>query len=131
MSPVDHPITGPALGFSLGDELKAIRDDLAKVPARAGRTLVKDGPLRVTIVGVRPGHGLAEHRAPGPITIHVLEGEIEVTAAGKAWPLAAGMLLALDAGVPHAVTSPAGGVFLLTVMHGPQGTHSKALMNGK
>ncbi len=118
MSPVKHSISGAALGFSLQDELHAIHADLAKAPARIGRTLVKDGPLRVTIVGIRPGHGLDEHRAPGPVTIHVLEGEIEVTAAGKTWPLSTGMLLALDAAIPHAVASSQGGVFLLTVVHG-------------
>ena len=118
MSPVQHCVSGVALSFSLLDELRVLRHELAKAPARIARTLVKDGSLRVTLVGIYAGHGMREHRAAGPITIHVLEGAIEVTADGRAWPLPAGALLALDGGVPHAVTSTAGGVFLLTVMHG-------------
>jgi quercetin dioxygenase-like cupin family protein len=118
MSPVQHTITGAVLSFSLDEELRALRDELARAPARIGRTLIKDGPLRVTLVGVRADHGLHEHRSAGPITIHVLEGAVDVEAGGKSWPLSAGMLLALDAGVPHAVTSDQGGIFLLTVMHG-------------
>ena len=125
MSPVQHRISGAALSFSLEDEMRLLREDLAKAPARIGRTLVKDGPLRVTLVGIHPDRGMHEHRAAGPVTIHVLEGTIEVTADGKAWPLRAGELLALDRGVPHAVTSAEGGVFLLTVMHG-DGAPSRA-----
>ena len=117
MSPVQHRISGAALSFSLEDEMRILREELAKVPARIGRTLVKDGPLRVMLVGLHADGGMHEHRAAGPLTIHVLEGTIEVTADGKAWPLRAGELLALDGGVTHAVTSAQGGVFLLTVMH--------------
>lgn len=118
MTPVQHRISGAALSFSLDDEMRTVRDELAKVPARVGRTLVKDGPLRVTLVGLRAGQGLHEHHSSGPVTIHVLEGTIEVSAAGQSWPLNQGMLLALDAAVPHAVTSATGAMLLLTVQHG-------------
>ena len=121
MSPVQHRIDGAALSFSLEEEVRLLHDELAKAPARIGRTLVKDGPLRVPLVGVRPDRGMHEHRAAGPITIHVLEGAIEVIADGKRWPLRAGELLALDGGVTHAVTSAQGGVFLLTVIHSNAG----------
>ena len=117
MSPVDHRVTGPVLSFSLVDEMRLLHEELAKAPARIGRTLVKNGRLRVTLVAIRPDRGLHEHRAAGPVTIHVLEGAIEVRAEGKAWALRVGELLALDARVTHAVSSSQGGVFLLTVMH--------------
>lgn len=117
MSPVQHRISGAALSFSLAEEMRLLREDLAKAPARAGRTLVKDGQLRVTLVGLHAERGMSEHRAPGPVTIQVLEGAMEVSAEGKSWPLRAGDLLALDGGVVHAVTSAAGSIFLLTVVH--------------
>jgi quercetin dioxygenase-like cupin family protein len=118
MSPVQHPVSGPALAFSLADELRTVHDELAKTERRIGRTLVKDGPLRVTLVGLNPGGELRPHRAEGPITVHVLEGELEFEAGEKRWPLTAGSLLALDAGITHSVRSERGGVFLLTVVHG-------------
>jgi len=118
MSPVQHRISGAALSFSLADEMQLLREELAKAPARIGRTLVKDGPLRVILVGIRADRGMHEHRAAGPVTIHVLEGAVDVSADGKNWPLHAGELLALDGGITHAVTSATGGIFLLTVMHG-------------
>jgi len=116
VSPIQHRVTGQTLSFSLQDEMGKVREELTSQPARAGRTLIKDGPLTVTLVAVRAGGGLPEHKAAGPVTIHVLEGEIDDTVAGERWPAVAGTLLALDAGVPHAVASTGGGVFLFTVV---------------
>ena len=118
MSPVQHQVSGAALSFTLADEMQRVREELAKVRARIGRTLVKDGPLRVTLIGLNADHELHEHRAAGPVTIHCLEGAIEVAVGGARHPLDTGMLLALGAGVAHSVTSDSGGFFLLTVMHG-------------
>jgi quercetin dioxygenase-like cupin family protein len=112
--PVQRPITGPALAFTLDDELRIVKEQLATT-SRTARTLLKNGPLRATLMGLAPGGEIASHSADGPITVHVLEGAIEFEAEGKTWPLAAGSLLALGAGVVHAVRAPRGGVFLLTV----------------
>ena len=42
-------------------------------------------------------------------------GRIQFTAGGRTHELGPGQLLALGAGLPHAVASPQGGTFLLTV----------------
>jgi quercetin dioxygenase-like cupin family protein len=76
---------------------------------------VKNGSLRATLVGLAAGGTLASHSADGPITVHVLEGAIELEANEQTWSLSSGSLLALDAGIVHDVRAPAGGVFLLTV----------------
>jgi quercetin dioxygenase-like cupin family protein len=89
---------------------------LEKARARVARTLIKDGPVRIVLIGVRPGGALAEHTAEGPITIQVLEGSLELEAAGNRTTLGVGMLLHLRGGVPHAVTSAEGAFFLLTVL---------------
>ena len=102
MSPVQHPVSGPALAFTLADELRTLHEELARTERRIGRTLVKDGPLRVTLVGLNPGGERA--------------GALEFEAGEKRWPLTAGSLLALDAGITHSVRSERGGVFLLTVV---------------
>ena len=115
MSPVRHPINGRALSFVLDDELRILRQQLEAAPGRLGRTIVKVGPLRATLVGLTPGGALRPHKAEGPITLHVLEGTIEVEAEGTSWTLPAGTLFALDAGIVHAVTAPRGGIFLLTL----------------
>ena len=85
------------------------------MPAR----LVKNGPLRVTLVMLQGGGEIVPHRAAGPITVHVLDGEIQFNAAGQDHRLVAGDLLVLDAGVEHYLTSENGGTFLLTVVLQP------------
>lgn len=118
MTPVQHRISGDELIFKLDREMQIVRDELATAPSRIGRTIVKDGALRVTLVGLHAGHELREHKSTGPITIQVLEGAITVNVAGKDCPLEEHGLVALDGGVPHSVHSEHGGIFLLTVMHG-------------
>jgi len=112
--PVQHPVSGPALAFTLEHEVQLVRDQLATA-TRSARTLVKNGPLRATVMGLAPGGELASHSADGPITVQVIEGAIEFEAGGTSWPLPAGSLFALDAGIPHRVRAPRGGIFLLTV----------------
>lgn len=118
MSPVQRPVSGPVLAFTLADELRIVHEQLATT-SRTARTLVKNGPLRATLIGLGAGGELARHSADGPITVHVLEGTIEFEAEGQTYPLPAGSLFALDAGIVHAVRSREGGIFLLTVAAPP------------
>ena len=88
--------------------------------ARAGgghraRTLVKDAELRVVLVALAAGARLAEHHAPGRITIQTLSGHLIVRAAGEAVTLPAGHLLTLARTVPHEVEAREASVFLLTI----------------
>jgi len=117
MSPVKHPVSGPTLTFSLAEEIALLKTELRTAPARSAKTLIKEGPVTVTLIGVNPGGSLHEHKAGGPITIQVLEGEIEFAIGETTRALSAGTLLALDGGIAHAVHSAHGGVFLLTVVN--------------
>ncbi|MBX6332990.1 MAG: cupin domain-containing protein [Gemmatimonadaceae bacterium] len=121
MTPVHRPLTGAMLQLDLAEEMRIVREELATASARIARTLVKEGPLRLTLVGLKPGGALHEHVADGPITVHVLDGEILFDVGGTTHPLRAGTLLALDAGVRHAARSTTGGIFLLTIA-----AHAKA-----
>jgi len=117
MSPVKHPVSGPELTFSLPEEMALLKGELRNAPARAAKTLIKEGPVTVTLIGVNPGGSLHAHKADGPITVQVLEGEIEFSIGDATRALAAGTLLALDGGITHAVHSAHGGMFLLTVVN--------------
>jgi len=97
--------------------MQIVRRELEESPARAGRTIVKEGALTVTLVGVKPGAELRPHKADGPITVQVLEGEIEVQSGGSSRTLPTGTLVAFNSGIVHGVTSPNGGIFLLTVVN--------------
>lgn len=116
MSSIDRPLAGGVLRFALGAGLEEHIDrDLLARSGRSARTLVKDGTLRVTLVSLAPGGGLAPHHADGPITVHVLAGAIRFRAGEGEWELGEGDLLSLGGRVEHAVESASGGTFLLTV----------------
>ena len=121
MTPVRHPVSGPALQFSLRNEIDTVKRELTGTTTRSARTLIKEGPLRVTLVAVNPGGELRPHKAAGPITVQILEGEIILEARGQNWTLAAGSLFALEGGIAHSVRSVGGGLFLLTVVGAADG----------
>lgn len=103
--------------FKLAEERERANDtQLLERNGRSARTLVKEGPLRVTLVVVKAGGRIAPHHATGPISVQVLNGAIRFLAAGKEHALGVGDLLVVDAGVEHAVETESGGTFLLTVV---------------
>ncbi len=116
MSSVNRTLASAVLSIDLSSEIRTVRAELAAGHARIARTLVKEGPLRLTLIGVSPGGTLHEHVAEGPITIQVLEGSIVLHAAGETHVLGTGALMALGGGVRHDVSSEDGGFFLLTVI---------------
>lgn len=121
MSSLDHTITGNALAISLDNEMRLVRADLAGAAERIGRTVLKNGPLRVTLVALQPGGTLPSHRSEGPITVQVLEGTMELTVGETSHRLPPGTLFSLAGGIKHSVTSAGGGIFLLTLVtaHAP------------
>jgi quercetin dioxygenase-like cupin family protein len=93
--------------------------DLLAKHGRTARTLVKDGPLRLTLMALAPGGALPPHSTAGPVTIHVTEGRLLFKALDREYPLETGDVLVLASGVEHSATSAEGGSFLLTVFHAP------------
>lgn len=117
MSSIDRPLSGDVLRFRLDEERRRINDPpQLDRHGRSARTLLKEGPLRLTLVMLRAGGHIAAHKAGGPISVHVLNGDIRFRAAGQDRRLAVGDVLVLNAGVEHEVDSDAGGTFLLTIV---------------
>lgn len=103
----------------LTEDERTIDRQLVARHGRSARTLVKEGPLRLTIIALGAGGDLPEHSTDGPVSVHALEGTLEFTVAGERYRLRSGDVLVLPAGVRHSATSTDGGVFLLTVVHAP------------
>jgi quercetin dioxygenase-like cupin family protein len=118
MSSMHRTIEGTVLVNHLTQDEMMIDQALVAQHGRSARTLVKEGPLRVTIIGLAANGVLPKHSANGPITAQLLEGDITFEVAGKEYPLQMRDLLVVAAKVDHAARSKAGGVFLLTVVHG-------------
>lgn len=110
MSSVERALSGDVLVVELHDEPGA-----EPHAGRLARTLVKNGPLRATLVTLAPGGDIPEHHAEGPITVQPLQGHLRFTALGTVHDIGPGQLLSLGAGVRHAVASTEGATFLLTV----------------
>ena len=119
MSSLDRIISGEVLVRHLPRDEQTIDQTLVARHGRSARTLVKEGPLRLTIMALRPGGDLPAHNTDGPVSIHVLEGEVVFEALGQKYPLGVGDLLVLAPGVDHSASSEPGCVFLLTVVHNP------------
>lgn len=62
------------------------------------------------------GKVLSEHKAPGEIVVHCLEGKIAFTTMGKTETLEPGTILNLPTGELHSVESIEDSSFLLTIV---------------
>ena len=82
-------------------------------------TLFKTDRIEIVRLVMTAGKEIAEHKAPGQITVHCLEGKIAFTALGQTRELAAGQLLYLGAGEPHSVRCVEDTSFLLTILLHP------------
>lgn len=119
MSSMHRTIEGEVLVNHLTHDEWMIDQDILNKHGRTARTLVKEGPLRLTMMAIAAGGNLPAHNTTGPVTIHVLEGELLFKALDREYPLTTGDVLVLAAGVEHSATTVAGGKFLLTVFHAP------------
>jgi quercetin dioxygenase-like cupin family protein len=71
--------------------------------AIVSREIVKQKTGSVTVFAFDAGQGLSEHTAPFDALVQVLDGEAEITIAGKRHRVSAGELILMPAGQPHAL----------------------------
>lgn len=111
-----HTMAGPLLCFGLEAEVRRLRDEPPTSGSRNGITLVKDGPLRVVLVVLDAGAALDDAAELGPATVQVLAGRVRFEARDGQGTLGAGALVAIENGIPHAVTAEEASVILLTLV---------------
>lgn len=78
-------------------------------------TVFHKGPLRLVLFTFEAGGGLASHRAPGFVVIHVVRGKIRVQTLQQTHDLSANQALTLDPEVVHDVQAVEASEMLLTV----------------
>jgi len=117
MSSMHRVLEGDVLVHHLTEDERLIDATLLARHGRSARTLVKEGPLRLTIMGIAAGGVLPPHRTDAPVTVHLLEGEVTFRALGREYRLTTGDVLVVAPGVEHSARSESGGVFLLTVVY--------------
>lgn len=116
MSSMQRTLEGDVLVHHLKEDERMIDRTLLARHGRSARTLVKQGLLRITIIAIAPGGAMEAHRATGPVSMHVVEGEIVFAALGREYVAKSGDILVMAPDVEHSVRSATGGVFLLTIV---------------
>jgi quercetin dioxygenase-like cupin family protein len=128
MSSMDRILDGEVLVHHLTQDERMLDPELLARHGRTARTLVKEGPLRLTIMGIAAGGVLPTHRTDAHVTIHLLEGQVTFTARGREYTLNVGDVLIFAPNVEHEARSATGGVFLLTVLYlGPESAVSDSV----
>nr|WP_197446392.1 cupin domain-containing protein [Tautonia plasticadhaerens] len=79
-------------------------------------TLIKAERLEVLRLVLPAGKEIATHTAPGPITVHCLEGRVAFTVLGEERELGAGRMLHLGAGEPHSLRGIEDASLLVTLV---------------
>jgi quercetin dioxygenase-like cupin family protein len=119
MSSLDRTLEGDVLVHHLKRDEQMIDQGLLARHGRSARTLVKDGPLRLTLIALAAGGDMPSHQADGPVTIHLLEGDVVFDVEERKYPLVPGEVLVFAPGVRHGARSSGGCMLLLTVVHLP------------
>ena len=93
---------------------------LADEHGRSAELILRDGPMRQTIIALRDGAELAEHNSPAAASLQVLEGRVRVTGQD---------VIEIDAGrvdvlmhERHSVLALEDSVILLTTVTGVDGS---------
>lgn len=93
---------------------KALEEATSSDKGRSAEILVRDGPLRQTVIGLRAGEVLAEHNSPPAASMYLLRGRVRVTGQDRS-EVVAGEIVALTH-VRHGVEALEDSVFLLTTV---------------
>lgn len=80
------------------------------------RTIIDKKAGTVTLFAFDENQGLSEHTAPYDAMVYVLEGEVEVTIAGKPVNLKEGEVTVMPANKPHALVAKNKFKMLLTMI---------------
>jgi quercetin dioxygenase-like cupin family protein len=111
-----HMLSGRLLQFQLLDELPELLDRARESKVgRTAKTLLKQGPFRITLVAMRKGADMNRHHVDGPVSIQVLRGRIRLEVKDCVTELGAGGLTTLEARIEHDVSAITDTAFLITM----------------
>jgi quercetin dioxygenase-like cupin family protein len=94
------------------DELIAYQDGSV-----VSRMLVYKPAGTITLFAFDAGEGLSEHTAPYDAIVTIIDGEAEITIAGREFHLKKGQMIIMPANVPHALSAVQRFKMMLTMIH--------------
>ncbi len=121
MSPISRPLTGPHLTFRIAGQVEELRTDDAYLRSgRAGRTLAKDGALRLTLVVLAKGVEVGTHLAESPMTLHCVEGSLRYRVEDESLSIRSGEILFFGPGHAQDIRAEEDTALLLTITGGQE-----------
>ncbi|GMR13316.1 MAG: hypothetical protein BMS9Abin29_1521 [Gemmatimonadota bacterium] len=116
MSPIARALTGKNLSFRLPAQIAELRQDGSYVRSgRVGRTLVKAGPLRLTLTLLAAGVEVGTHQAASPMTLQVLQGRLRYRVDDQEFELGQGEVLFFGPGHAQDIRALEDTALLLTI----------------
>jgi quercetin dioxygenase-like cupin family protein len=100
--------------FNLGEATAQLHAERTN-SGRNAITLRNAPGLRVVLLAMQAGDRLHEHHAPGPITLHTINGRVRFATGEQTVELGPQMMVALDGGITHAVEAIEASLCLLTI----------------
>jgi quercetin dioxygenase-like cupin family protein len=102
-----HAISGDPINVqALGDQL----------PNHMTSAIFKSDQLELIRLVLMAGKAFPPHQVAGEITVHCIEGQIDVTVEGQSNVLGPGQMLFLKGGVPHGVVAIKDSSALVTIV---------------
>ena len=97
-------------------QLISLTLELAAPEAKQRRLLAQGPGWKILLLDLRNGGDVPVHSAPGPITVHCLQGPADFALNGEWRTLNAGDIQTVEANIPHAVKAPQGAVLLVHIV---------------
>lgn len=105
-----------ALQHALSGDLILVQPLGDQLPTQTTTALFKSQQLELIRLVLMAGKAFPPHQVPGEITIHCIEGKVDVTARGESHVLGPGQMLFLESGVPHGVLAIEDSSALVTIV---------------
>lgn len=116
MSPITRALAGKNLSFDLAVQIAELREDGSYIRSgRVGRTLVKAGPLRLTLTLIAEGVGVGTHHAASPMTLQVIQGRLHYRVDDEEFELGQGEVLFFGPGHAQDIRALEDTALLLTI----------------
>lgn len=97
-------------------EIKSFNEDLVFDENRVKTLVIMETSFSKEIrIAMKSGLIMKEHQAPYPISIHVLEGNIDLGVRGTIHPMTKGAIISLDENIPHDLKAKEDSVIRLTL----------------
>jgi quercetin dioxygenase-like cupin family protein len=113
---MSRALTGPNLTFDLQAQLQELRgDENYTRSGRVGRTLVKAGAMRLTLVVLAEGVEVGTHQAETPMTLQPVEGRLHYRVGEDTFEIGAGEVLFFGPGHAQDIRALEDTALLLTI----------------